>query len=165
MAKKDKDKDKKEKGKLAKLVPIVVVVVVLLGGAKFLGLVGGKAAAAPPDPNAPPTTTTEVPGTVVALDPLTLNVADGHYLKVGLAFESDPAHAAKGGGHEAAATDPKSTWAKALDLAIEVLGSRTYGELVTPEGRAKAKADYEHALVEKYHGQLRRVYFTEFVLQ
>jgi flagellar FliL protein len=149
------------------MLQVIVLAALLLGGAKVLGIGGGGGGAAAHEATEPvaTTTTTEAAGPVVALDSLTLNIADGHYLKVGLAFEQSTEKGGGGHGEAAAGTDPKSEWARALDTAIQVLGARTYQQLVTPDGRAAAKGDLEHQLVETYHGSIKRVFFTEFVLQ
>lgn len=146
---------------------LVIIVVVVLGGlfaAKSMGLVGAAkpAAGAETQVTGGPTTTVP-PGPVVALESITLNTADGHYLKLGLALQLDAAHAG-GGGHEAA-TDPKAEWARALDLAIEVMGGRTYPDLVSPPGRAAAKDALQKRMLEIYPEEVVGVYLTEFVLQ
>lgn len=155
------------KGGRKKLLMGVGLVLVAVLAAKMLGLVGGKPPVAVEAAHGAATTpTTAVPGPIVALEPITLNTADGHYLKLGLAFQlSAEAGAGGGGGHGGAAADPKAEWAEALDLAIEVMGGRTYDDLVVPAGRATAKHELEERLVEAYHEEVARVFLTEFVLQ
>ena len=152
------------KEKKGNLLPAVVIAVGLILGGKMMGGGGG---AAPVASAGETTTTTTVPGPVVKLDPITLNMADGRFLRVGLGFQLSAEHAA-GGGHGGAkpdTTDAAGTYARALDITIDVLGGRSYQELVSPEGREQAK----HLLIEQlkhaYHEEIEDVYFTEFVLQ
>lgn len=157
------------KEKKGNLVPAVVIAVGLIMGGKMMGGGGGGAAAAPASHEAT-TTTTEAPGPVESLDAITLNLADGHYLKVGLALQlhaGDHGGGGGGGGHGAPAeeVDVKVKWAKAFDEAIAVFGKKAYGELVSPEGRELAKLELEQHLHEAYPDLVEGVYFTEFVLQ
>jgi len=128
-------------------------------GPKLLGGGGSAPAGAAED-----TTTTTEAGPVVVLDPITLNLADGHLLKVGLALELSAE--AGGGGHgETADDDPTKGYAKALDAAIDVFGDQTMGSLGAAGGRDAAKEGLEAALHDLYHGEVVGVYFHEFVMQ
>ena len=97
------------------------------------------------------------PGAVLSLEPITMNLADGRLLKVGLALQvvAEPS----GGGHG------EVTGAVALDEAIAYLGGRTYAELVEPAGRQAAKEELSKRVAERYHSDVLEVYFTEFVMQ
>jgi flagellar FliL protein len=145
MANKDKDapaeaaeapKSKK------KLFIILAVVVALLGGAGgYFFLMGGSEEPAP------------VPGAVVRLDPVNINLAGGHYLKVGLALQviEGPAHEPDG--------------AHALDIMIGKLSHRTVAELSSNPAREKVKKELLHDIEEAYHHDVMDIYFTEFVMQ
>lgn len=146
---------KKKGGKKKLLIPLVVVAAGLGVGSKVMGGGGGAAAA-----TGPTTTTTAAPGPVEALEPITLNLADGHYLKVGLALQLLPDAELPD-----AAEEQKVAWAKAFHLSIGVFGGRTYPDLVSPAGREQAKVDLEAALRVAYPELVESVYFTEFVLQ
>lgn len=142
-------------------IPLAVLVVALLGAGYLFG--PGKSASSSADAAAATTTTTAEPGPVVVLEPITLNVPNGHYLKVGMALQMSFDY-----GVESAATaseDPKVDHAAALDAAIDVFGGSSYESLVTPDGRDAAKAKLLEALAKPYGGDLEGVYFTEFVLQ
>lgn len=157
------------KEKKGNLVPAVVIAVGLVMGGKMMGGGGGGAAAAPGGEEAT-TTTTAAPGPVESLDAITLNLNDGHYLKMGLALQlANPEAGGGGGSHGSGApaeeVDAKVKWAKAFDIAIEVFGRKAYPELVSPEGREAAKKELEAKLAEAYHGSVEGVYLTEFVLQ
>ena len=115
-------------------------------------------------------TTTTIPmGDVVALDAITMNLADGHVLKVGIGFQLEyEAHAAGGGGgHEAPKAtegDPTKGYAQALDIAIDELGQHTMEEL-SGEGRNAAKEALVKRLHKVFHGKIEDVYFHQFVMQ
>ena len=78
------------------------------------------------------TTTTAPEGEIVKLDAITLNLADNHFLKLGMALQLKK-------GVKAEAYTTKS--AKALDLAISLYGGHTYTELNNPQAREKAKTE------------------------
>ena len=161
--KKDKDAGEPSGGGKSKTVPAVILAVALLGAGYMLG--PGKSTAVPAA-EAGPTTTTTILGPVAGLDAITLNLADGRYLKVAIALQlSAEAAEAGGGGHGGGEEDGSAHWARALDAAISVLGERTYGDLSAPGGRAKAKEDLAHHIAELYHEEVVDVYFTEFVMQ
>lgn len=138
------------------------------GGKKKLLLIGGGAAVAlalawflllgPGSGGAAPAEAAEpVAGEVVTLEPMTMNLADGRLLKVGLAIQLEEAEEAEEG----------RPWsgAKALDEAISVLGGLTYEQLTAPGGREKAKQELSTRVVERYEHGVMGVLFTEFVMQ
>lgn len=97
-------------------------------------------------------------GPVLELDPVTLNLADGHYLKMGLALQLP-----EGADPEAAKT--AGMGALALDMAIGELGSKTMDDLRAPSARATLKQDLGDQVCNSYDGGVYTVYFTEFVMQ
>lgn len=96
-----------------------------------------------------------VAGEVVPLEAITMNLADGRLLKVGIALQL-----AEGVGEE----HPISG-SIALDETITFLGEHTYTQLAAPAERAKAKAALSKRVAERYHSEVLEVYFTEFVMQ
>ena len=131
------------------LIAIVLVVLLGGGGAAYLLTKGsGHAAAAAP-----------TPGAVVDLEPLTLNLADGRFLKVGLSLQlSADAPAAKG-------SEGGVNGAKARDAAIGIFGQRSYQQLLSPKGRAAALTALDTEVRKRYDGEVLQVYLTEFVMQ
>ena len=121
-----------------------VVVLLLAAGAWFLVLAPDSGAAETP-----------VAGEVLPLEPITMNLADGRLLKVGIALQL-----AEGAGAE----HPVSG-SVALDEAISFLGAHTMAQLTPPEARQKAKAELSARVAERYHSEVLEVYFTEFVMQ
>lgn len=96
-----------------------------------------------------------VAGEVVPLEAITMNLADGRLLKVGLALQLK----------EGAGKDHPISGSVALDEAITFLGEHTYEQLAAPDGRQKAKAELSARVAERYHSDVLEVYFTEFVMQ
>jgi flagellar FliL protein len=160
MAKKKADGE--GKGGPKKLaVPVIALLLGVFVGPKFLGGGGGEAAAGE-------TTTTTAPGPVITLESITLNLTDGHLLKVGIALQISAEHAAEaGGGHggEADDTDPTRGYARALDAAIAVFSERSMEELLSAPGREAARTELNVHLEEAYHGEIEGVYLYEFVMQ
>lgn len=156
--------EKKEKKGKSNLLPAVIIAVGLIGGGKMMG--GGSSAAA--TGTVETTTTTAVPGPVVSLEPMTMNIEGGSILKVGMALQLSGEHAEAGGGgghgEAPAEDDPHKGYAKVLDIAIEVFGARTYAELSTAEGRETATHEFVEHLHEAYHDEIEDVYLTEFVM-
>lgn len=149
----------KTKGKRSKLLPGVLAVLVLGGGGYHLSSGGGgaPAQAADGDPaDAPPAPAL---GEIVALDPVTLNLSDGRFLKVGLALQLVE------GAPTVDAAGLAGFAAPALDEAISVLGMHSFAELVAPGGRDAVKQVLSERVARRYEGEVVRVYFTEFVMQ
>ncbi|WP_122818403.1 flagellar basal body-associated FliL family protein [Nocardioides pantholopis] len=131
--------DEQPTGRKKKLL-IVLVALLLLGGAGYWFFLkpSGEAEA--------------VPGEVVALDPVQVNLADGHYLSVGIALQLvEGAHEVEG--------------SKALDATIDMFSGQSVPTLTDPETRRKMKASLTHELAELYHEEVLEVYFTQFVTQ
>lgn len=164
---------KKKRGKKALLIPLLVLVLGISGGGFFF-LTGGDKGKK--EEGHETTTTTIVLGKMVRLDPLTLNLSDGHVLKVGLAlqFVEHPhdkematilGAAASHGSSSSGATSPlEGLEAKALDKAIAILGDSTFTALSKPGGRQHAKEELTHEIKEVYEGDVVEVYFTDFVM-
>lgn len=98
-------------------------------------------------------------GEVVALTPITLNLSDGRFLKVGLALQLAD------GVAPPADADIDGYAAPALDDAISLLGAMSYEELVAPGGRDAAKESLSERIAGRYDDEVVAVYFTELVMQ
>jgi flagellar FliL protein len=128
----------KKKRKL--LIPLLLVVILgAAAGAYFFVL--------KPSPDAGPK-----PGEVAPLESIQLNLADGHYLRIGIALQLTEG-----------ATEVDGS--KALDATIEVFSGHTVGEVNQPETREKLRDQLEKKLEERYADEVMDVYFTEFVTQ
>jgi flagellar FliL protein len=137
-------------GRRKRLVLLLGAVLLLAGGATawFL-LLGPGASAEAAEPKAE-----EVElGDVVTVGPISINLAGGHYLKLGLGLQTvaEVAHAPDG--------------SLALDAAISLYSGRSMEELTDPTAREALKEELRHTLEEEYHHDVVDVYFTEYVMQ
>jgi flagellar FliL protein len=136
-------------GKKKKLLIALPLLVAMVAGWFFLlGPGSGGAAEKPKKPE---------PGAVLQLQPITMNLADGRLLKLGLALQL-PLEPAAGGHGEVSGS-------MALDEAIAYLGEQTYEQLAAPGARQAAKKELSHRVEKRYHHEVLEVYFTEFVMQ
>jgi flagellar FliL protein len=142
--------DETPKKSKKKLLIIVLLVLVLAGAGAYFMLGRGGAPAPVPPPE---------PGTVLTLDPITLNLASGRYLKLGLALQFTVEGSVAGEGA------PALDGSKALDLAISQLSDRPIIELNSGAAREKAKEELVKAIEKAYDEKVMDVYFTEFVMQ
>lgn len=134
--------EEKAKGGGKKKILVIVLVLAVVAGAAWFFLLRPSGEAEPE----------VVPGEVVALEPVQINLAESHYLRIGVALQLIE------GAHEVDGS-------KALDAVIEIFSGRRPEELTKPVGRHKLKKELMHTLEESYHGEVMDVYFTEFVTQ
>ncbi|WP_380176273.1 flagellar basal body-associated protein FliL [Kineococcus sp. DHX-1] len=167
MAKKDKGDGEAKPGGPKKLIIIGAAVAVLLAGGTGAGVFmmtkGDKASAAEATP-----TPTLTPGTVTALDPISVNLADGHYLKIGVALQGV---AAAGGGHEGSKDTLDGS--KAYDLIINEYSNLSMTDLENSDQRNKFKDELQKKVIEAYTTEtdgtkeesVMGIYLTSFVMQ
>ena len=147
------------------VIPAIVVALGLVAGGFFVSQ-GSADAAAEDKPAAGHAKVEEVAthGPVQTLESITLNLSDGHFLKVGLALQLTEPEGGHGTGEELPS-------AKALDTAITLLGSYSMEQLADPKVRGlvkkKLSAQVSKAYVdpETSSSLVTKVYFTEFVMQ
>ncbi len=136
-----------------RLLGVLLAVVLLVGaGAGYWFLLGPGAGGAADDAVAAEEPAPE-PGEVLTVDAVSLNLAGGHYLRLGIALQLT--------------TDVAETPepAVALDHAIALFSGRTVEEVSSAEGRESLKAELSAQLVEAYEGEVMGVYFTDYVTQ
>lgn len=142
-------------GKKKKLIGAVVLLVALLAagaGAYFMFMGGGGEEAEA----AAEAAHEYEPGAVVPLEPITINLADGRYLQVGIALQEAVAE----GGH---ATETDGS--QALDILIHKLSGKPMAELASVEQRDAVKAELVEEIKHAYHDHVYDIYFTSFVMQ
>jgi flagellar FliL protein len=127
------------RGSRKKLIMILVAVLALGGGGYWFVL--------KPKPTGPPK-----PGDVVKLDPIQINLAGTHYLRVGIALQL-------------VAGAKESDGSKALDAAIDEFSGKDMASVNDPAQRATLKEELVKTLHDRYEGRVLGVYFTEFVTQ
>jgi flagellar FliL protein len=135
---------KTKKPKLKKLLVLVVLVAVAGGAAWFFLLRGDSASAAPKKPEK---------GAVVPIDPININLADGHYLKLGFALQLK-----KGAKAE---LDPS----EALSIAIDQLTGQSMERLSKTAERRKAVDTLTTAIEKAYGEEVIGLYPTTLVMQ
>ena len=96
---------------------------------------------------------TPEPGAVLPLEAITINLEDGHFLKVSIALQvaADAAHEPDG--------------SKALDLLISQFSNKSVADLSTNEAREAEKKELIEKVKKAYEEEVYDVYFTEFVMQ
>ncbi|MEV4351736.1 flagellar basal body-associated FliL family protein [Actinoplanes sp. NPDC049596] len=131
------------------LMIIVLAAVVLLGGGggAFFMLKGDSAEAAAPEK-----------GAVTAIDEaLTINLADGHYLKLAFSLQQT--------ADAAEAVDTS----EAIELAIDEYTGKKVAELETEKGREAIKEELLAKIVKAYTvdktQEVMGIYYTQFVTQ
>jgi flagellar protein FliL len=129
-----------------KLIIIIAAAVLLLGGgggAYFMMSGSSSKSTAKPKP---------VPGTVIPLDAITVNLSGGHYLKIHLALQ-------------AIAGADTLDGSQALDLTVAEFSNKDMAAFSSAAGRAKAKQELLTAVEKAYEDKVMDIYFTEFVIQ
>jgi flagellar FliL protein len=126
-------------GRSRKKLIVILVAVLAIGGGGYQMF--------RPKPAAPPK-----PGEVVKLEPIQINLAASHYLRVGIALQLT----------EGAA---KVDGSKALDATIDEFSGLGMTDVNDPVKRASYKKALEKELDHRYEGDVMGVYFTEFVTQ
>jgi flagellar FliL protein len=155
MSKKDEKEAPAEapkKSKKKKLLMIIAIAVVVLGGggAGAFFMLKSDGAQAKPAP---------VKGIVTPLnEALTINLADGHYLKLNFALQETAD----------AGTEVIDT-SEAINLAIDEYTGKSVAELSTEKGRNAAKeellAKIEKTYTEDGTQKVMDIYYTAFVTQ
>ena len=136
----------KRKGMSLKVKLAALLVLLLVGGAvaKFTVLASpakpaGKAAAV-------------AKGPVVPMDEMTLNLADGHYLRMKIALQT-----AKG-------TSEELDTSEAAQALIDTYSNQTVAQLTGDAARNKAKQQFLDKLSKLYPKKVLDAYYTEFVM-
>ena len=141
-----KGKGKEKGGKKSKKMKIIILVVILLAAgaaAKFTLLAPAKATG-PVKP---------VPGPVIAMDELTLNLDGGHFLRLKLSLETT------------LGTSSEFEVTEGIQAVIDEYSNRAVASLTGNVARDKARADLLKKLQVIYPKKILDVYYTEFVMQ
>jgi flagellar FliL protein len=138
-----KAKAKAGKRKPSKKIVIILVLILAVGG-----FVGSKKFM-PAKAEAPK------PGDVVIMDPTTLNLAGGHYLKVAISIQV------------VAGKATKDTFAssQAAQLVIQEFSDRTVDSLSSNVARDKLTKELKARIKKAYPGEVYDVFLTQFVTQ
>jgi flagellar FliL protein len=139
--------------KRSNLVPAIVIAVGLVVGGFLM-----KPSAPPAEGEAAKEEEEVVPGEMATIEPITLNLADGHYLRLGVGIELVEGVPAKefleGGDAD-----------RFKDLMISEVGDMTIEQVSTTEGRTALKATLRHGAEKLYEDEFVEIYLTEAVVQ
>lgn len=134
--------------KRGKVLVLLLVGLLVGAGAAWYLLLGPAAGAAEPVADPPPE-----PGGVQVVEPISLNLAGGHYLRIGIGLQLT------------AEVEEEVDAAQALDTVIELFSGRTVDEVTSVEGRGTLKTELATRLDDVYDGEVMGVYFTDYVTQ
>jgi flagellar FliL protein len=137
-----------KKGKKKRLVIIIALVVLAAAAGAYFFLLAPKASATPTSATPAPK-----PGKVLVIDSVSINLAGGHYLRLGMGLQLTAD----------VSQDPDT--ARALDLAIELFSQRPIEQVSDQTSRDALKATLLSELETAYEGEVMGVYFTDFVTQ
>ena len=131
-------------GKSRKKLVVVLVLALALAGAGYKLFLATPAKAGPP-----------AAGETVVMDPTTVNLSGGHYLKIGVAIQL-----VKG---KATAADFQSS--QAYELVIDQFSNRTVASLSSNATRKTLAKQLERDIEKAYPGEVFRTFLTQFVTQ
>ncbi len=152
------EQDSPKRGK-KKLIIVAAVLVVAMGVAWWF-LAGPGASAPATDAGTAPAAVAAEPeyelGAVLPIDPISINLAGGRYLRLGFALQL-----VAGAGGPEGGIDPSI----ALDTAIALFTGQTQEQLADPNYREELKQQLQDQLFDLYHEEVVAVYYTDFVTQ
>jgi len=142
-----------EKKKRSNVVPALIIAVGLIVGGFLM-----KPSPAPATEEAEAAEEEVIPGELVALEPMTLNLSDGHYLRLGMALELIEGVPAKE-FEETGATN------RFRDLVIDRVADLPSDQFATAEGRDELKELLRDGGHELFEEEFVEIYLTELVVQ
>ena len=164
MAEKEAAESEEGGGSKKKLIIIIAAVLVLLIGAgvgAYLFLGGDKEKKiSPEEQQALLEKQAKEVGPMVNIDPFIVNISDdqeSRYLKAAITLEADTAETTM---------EINTRMPQIKDAFLLLIGNKTFGELNDLQGKIQLRAE----LINKINsillkGKVKRIYFTEFVVQ
>ena len=140
---------KRGRGSSILIVVLVIVILALLAVAAFL-LRPWESSSAAAEPATPEPV---VLGEVVAIEPISLNLTEGNYVRLGFSMQLS----------EDAPEELET--ARAIDIAIATFSGRTVEEVNNLESRAQITQQFIADLNEAFEGAVVDVYYTDLVTQ
>lgn len=125
-----------------KLMIIGIVAVLAIAGGLYMTVFKKKGPPPPP-----------VKGAVVVLEPITINLEGGHYLRLGLSLQAT----------KKAKETPDGS--QAQDLAVSEFSNLSVAELSSNAKRTKLKKELNEKVGKAYEDEIMDTYFTQFVIQ
>lgn len=164
MAKNAAAEQPEEGGSKKKLIIIIVAVLVLLGGAAggyffFMGSDEEKKIS-PEQEQAELEKQAKQVGPMVSMDSFIVNIMDdqeSRYLKATITIEVDG---------EEASMEITQRMPQVKDAVLLLLGSKTFGEISDLQGKLQLRAELINEINRiLLKGKVKRIYFTDFVVQ
>jgi len=144
-------------GGLLRTVAIVFLLIGIAGIGFVMGGRGGAAPAAADGAAAEKEAEPEKKGPIVSMEPINVNLAEGHYLRIAVALGLSP---------EVKLKEPEEfDKAAASDVVLGTFSGMAMADLTSAEGREAAREQLLEALEPHYGDEVVHVYFTEFVMQ
>ena len=162
MAKKEAEAPEESGGKKKLIIIIVALVLVAAigGGVAFFLLSGKKPQADPEAEAAALAQKAKQVGPMVNIDAFVVNILDdeeNRYLKAALTIEVDS---------QAAADEINTRMPQIQDAILLLIGNKTFSELRDMQGKMQLRAELINRLNEILtRGKVKRIYFTDFVVQ
>jgi flagellar FliL protein len=146
-----------------KMMPAVMISLALVAAGYF---VGGRGSSSPPAVEAAAEEEAEPEvDHILDLDPINVNLADGHYLRVAISIGMAAGEESSSGGHGGGTEEEGPSTAPAADFVLSTFSGKSIEELSTLDGRISAREHLEEDLREYYGEEVVTVFFTEFVMQ
>jgi flagellar FliL protein len=95
---------------------------------------------------------------VLELEPITVNLADSHFLKVGVALALRP-------GTLMEEAKDHGIGAQATNLVIDRVSGEPMAELMPSDARVELRKELGNSICTTYEGRILTIYFTDFVMQ
>jgi flagellar basal body-associated protein FliL len=95
---------------------------------------------------------------VLELEPITVNLADGHFLKVGVALALEP-------GTLMEEAKDHGIGAQATNLVIDRVSGEPMAALMPSDARIELRKELGNSICTTYEGRILTIYFTDFVMQ
>jgi flagellar FliL protein len=145
-------KAKKDKKGVSPVVLVLLLLVGLGGGLGIAKVTGSKSSGPTVEP--PPE-----PGEVAIIESINVNLAGGHFLRIGVGAQLTKEVTAK--PEEWAKTDG----AIVRDVIIDVFSGQEMAELNSSESRKHAVETMTERSIEATEKEVMKIYLTEFVMQ
>lgn len=162
MAKKEAADQSENSGSKKKLIIIAVAVVLLIGGgiAGFLLMSGGEEKMSPEQEQAQLEKQANQVGPMVNIDSFIVNILDdeeSRYLKAAITLElSSPE----------TSIEVNERMPQIKDAILLLVGNKTFGELRDLQGKIQLRAELLNRINSLLkNGKVKRIYFTDFVVQ
>ena len=163
MAKKDAAESPDEGGSKKKLIIIIAAVVLLaiIGGGAAFFLMGDKKEKTDPEAEAAAmAASAKMVGPMVTIDTFIVNILDdeeNRYLKAAITLEVDA---------PTTADEINSRLPQLQDAILLLIGNKSFSELRDMQGKMQLRAELLNRINEIISkGKVKRIYFTDFVVQ